>query len=154
MGKYKIIGICENEEYLTRAVDYFASKWNIDRRIYEDCIGNSLSSESLLPKWYLMLDENEIIGGYGLILNDFISRQDLFPWFCALHIEKEYRGKKLGEKLLKHGRMEAFKLGYTRLYLCTDLYEYYEKYGWKYLANGFHPWGEESRIYETYTVQN
>ncbi len=99
-----------------------------------------------------MVKGDEIIGGYGLITNDFISRQDLFPWLCALYIEENYRGKQLGSILLEHGRSEAAKLGYRKLYLGTDHDGYYEKYGWKHIANGFHPWGAESKIYERITI--
>lgn len=149
---YKIIGIRENKEYLEKAIDYFTAKWGIDRRIYADCISNCITTSSPLPRWYLMLKDEEIIGSYGLITNDFISRQDLFPWLCALFVEENYRGKKLGAKLLEHSRIEAGKLGYEKKYLSTDHNGYYERYGWRYIANGFHPWGAESRIYVNDTI--
>lgn len=144
---YEIIAIREKQEYLERGIDYFATKWGIDRKIYQDCITNSLYTESKLPHWYLMIKGGEIIGGYGLISNDFVSRQDLYPYLCALYIEEEERGRELGARLLLHGRQEAKKLGYHKLYLCTDHNNYYEKYGWKHIAKGYHPWGEESKIY-------
>ena len=144
----QIIGIRDNPEYLERGIDYFASKWGIDRRIYADSISHSITTGNPLPRWYLILKDDEIIGSYGLVTNDFISRQDLYPWLCALFIEKDQRGQQLGSKLLEHGRAEAGKLGFPKLYLCTNHDGYYEKYGWKHIANGFHPWGEESKIYE------
>lgn len=147
--EYKIISVRENPEYLERAVDYFSTKWGIERIIYQDCISNSITTKSSLPRWYLMLNnDDEIIGSYGLITNDFISRQDLWPWLCALYVDENYRGKALGGKLLEHGRREAFKLGFEKLYLATDHIGYYEKYGWEYIGTGYHPWGDESRIYE------
>lgn len=142
------MGIRENPEYLERGINYFTSKWGIDRKIYADCITHSIKTDNPLPRWYLMLKNGEIIGSYGLIANDFISRQDLYPWLCALFIEKDERGRQLGVKLLEHGRTQALKLGFGKLYLCTNHNGYYEKYGWKHIANGFHPWGEESKIYE------
>jgi len=50
----EIVSVREEKEYLDRAVDYFSSKWGIDRRIYNDCISNSSSTPSLLPRWYLI----------------------------------------------------------------------------------------------------
>lgn len=146
-----IISIRENPRYLERGIDYFSAKWGIERRIYSDCISNSITTDSPLPRWYLMVKDDLIIGSYGLITNDFISRQDLFPWFCALYIEESERGNQLGVRLLKHGRKEAAALGYKKLYLATDHAGYYEKYSWKYIATGFHPWGAKSRIYESKT---
>lgn len=144
----KIISIRENPEYLERGIDYFTAKWGIDRRIYADCISHSITTDNPLPRWYLLLYDDEIIGSYGLITNDFISRQDLYPWLCALYIEESHRGQQLGAMLLEHGRAEAAKLGFSKLYLCTDHNGYYEKYGWKHIADGYHPWGEKSKIYE------
>lgn len=148
MMSIQIVGIRDNPEYLERGIDYFASKWGIDRKIYADSITHSITTGNPLPRWYLLLKNDEIIGSYGLITNDFISRQDLYPWLCALFIEKDERGRQLGSKLLEHGRTEAAKSGFGKLYLCTNHDGYYEKYGWKHIANGFHPWGEESKIYE------
>ena len=148
----KIIGIRENPQYLEKGIDYFAAKWRIDRKVYEESITGSITTASPLPRWYLMLKDDEIIGSYGLITNDFINRVDLFPWLCALYIEENERGKQLGAKLLEHGRIEAAKLGYKKIYLCTDHDGYYEKYNWKHIGNGVHPWGTESKIYENETI--
>jgi hypothetical protein len=149
---YNIISIRENPNYLERGVDYFTAKWRIDRRIYFDCISNSITTDSPLPRWYLLMKQNEIIGCYGLITNDFISRQDLYPWLCALFIEDKERGNEYGKGLLLHGRHEAALLGYEKVYLATAHIGYYEKYSWHYIATGFHPWGAESRIYESNTI--
>ena len=45
--------------------------------------------------------------------------------------------------------LEKIKKGamYDRLYLCTDHTGFYERYGWKFIGTGYHPWGESSRIY-------
>ena len=149
----RIIGIRENPRYLQRGIDFLSTRWSVDRKIYDDCIRNSIKSKSILPRWYLMLKGDEIIGGYGLLINDFISRQDLFPWLCTLYIAKKERGKQLGARLLEHGRKEAARMGYKKIYCNTDLKGYYEKYGWKRIAKGFHPWGAESNIYVNSTIK-
>lgn len=38
--------------------------------------------------------------------------------------------------------------GYERLYLCTDLSNYYEKNNWNYIGEGYSIHGDETRIYE------
>ena len=147
--EYHVVNVRKNPEYLERAVEYFSSKWGVERRIYQDCISNSLLTSSPLPRWYLMVDGNdEIIGSYGLITNDFISRQDLCPWMCALFVDEKQRGKGLGGRLLAHAVLEAKNLGFEKVYLATDHVGFYEKYGWSFIGIGYHPWGDESRIYE------
>lgn len=145
-----IISVRDNPEYSDRTIDYFTAKWRIPQIIYQDCIANSITTTSPLPRWYLLVNSIDvIIGGFGLITNDFISRQDLWPWLCALYVEEPYRGHAFGAKMLEHGKREAKRLGYEKLYLCTDHIGYYEKYGWRYIGDGYSVKGEPGRIYES-----
>ncbi len=76
-----------------------------------------------------------------------ISRMDLMPWLCALYIEEDYRGQALGRKLIDRAKWDAIDAGYKNMYLCTDHDGYYEKYGFRNIGTGYHPWGEASKIY-------
>ena len=151
MSNISIIAIRDNHEYLDRAVNYFASKWGIPREIYYDSIFHSLTTKSPLPRWYLMLKDDQIIGIYGLITNDFNSRGDLWPWLAALYVEPSERGNAFGAKLLAHGVKEGEKLGFPTVYLFTDHIGYYEKYGWQYKCDAYGVDGEKSRVYEIQT---
>lgn len=145
----KIISVREDPRYKAKSIAYFQAKWkSVLPIIYEDCINHSTQSRNPLPQWYLLKKDDEIIGCAGLITNDFISRGDLYPWVCSVFIEETHRGNAYGSLLLEKAKTDAKKGGFTHLYLCTEHVGYYEKYGFKYIAQGYHPWGEESRIYE------
>ena len=86
----EIISIRSNPGYAVRAIDWFSSKWGIDRKEYEKSINDCISNNERLPRWYLAIGESdEIIGGCGLILNDFVDRTDLFSYLCALYVEEK-----------------------------------------------------------------
>jgi len=144
----KIISVRENPEYKEQAIEYISSKWQAPRILYEDCILHSITTPNPLPKWYLLIKENETIGCVGLITNDFISRMDLYPWLCGLFIEENHRGNSYASLLIEQTKQDAKSAGFPHLYLSTDHIGFYEKYGFKYIGTGYHPWGEESRIYE------
>lgn len=145
----RIISIRENPNYRDVAIKYFQQSWKSVRPvIYEDAITHCINARNGLPQWYLLETEGEIIGCAGLITNDFISRGDLYPWVCAVFIEEGHRGNAYGSLLLDKAKSDAKKSGYEFLYLCTKHIGYYEKYGFTYIGQGYHPWGEESRIYE------
>ena len=144
----RIISVRKYPEYTERAVNFFSSKFNISHDIYDNCIANSLGSRSPLPQWYLMTDNNDnIIGGAGIIPNDFVSRMDIGPYLCALYVEEEWRGRGLAGLLIKRIESDAAALGFENLYLCTDHTSFYERYGWHFIGYGFHPSGDKSRIY-------
>ena len=147
----RLISVRENPEQLEKIIAYFQSRWATEdsRMVYDDCIRSCMTAKSPLPQWYVLMDEEKIVAGAGLITNDFVSQMDLMPWLCALYVEPEYRGNGLGAKLIRRCIEDAAGMGFESLYLCTDHIGYYEKYGFEFLAMGYHPWGESSRIYKT-----
>lgn len=89
-----LINVKKNHRYKDSTIKFFQEKWASDenRILYEDCISSCLYSKNDLPQWYLIEKSGVIIGGAGLITNDFISRMDLYPWLCALYVEHNDTG--------------------------------------------------------------
>ena len=144
-----IISIRKHPEYKDEAISYFQEKWpSVLPIIYEDCINHSINAKNSLPQWYLLKKGHDTIGCAGLITNDFISRGDLYPWINALFIDENHRGHAYGSLLIDQAKADAKEFGFDYVYLSTEHVGYYEKYGFSYIGNGYHPWGGESRIYE------
>lgn len=145
----KIISVREEPGYKDLAISFFQSSWpSVAPIIYEDSISHSIMAKLPLPQWYLLEEDEKIIGCAGLITNDFISRGDLYPWICALFIDPAHRGNAYASLLMERAKRDAQEMGFDAVYLCTEHVGYYEKYGFKYLGKGYHPWGASSRIYE------
>jgi len=144
----RVISVRENPEFREATIEYISSKWElVSPIIYENSISHCINSPNPLPQWYLLEKGNEIIGCAGLITNDFISRMDLYPWVCALFIEEKERGNNYSSFLLEKAKEDSIKHGFKNLYLCTEHIGLYEKSGFEYLGQGYHPWEESSRIY-------
>ena len=144
-----IISIRENPEYEKRGIEYFQSVWSsILPEIYQNCISNCINAKKPLPQWYLLMENDSIIGCAGLITNDFVSRMDLYPWVCAVFIDKKFRGNNYASLLIEKAKQDTIVAGFDSLYLATDHIGYYEKFGFNYIGTGYHPWDDESRIYE------
>ena len=150
---HKIINVRDYPGGLEAAARYFHSAWpGIDTAFYLDAIRHSSGKNSPLPRFYLLMESDRIIGCYGLAVNDFISRHDLYPWFVALYIDEKKRGLSLGARLLDHALVEAAAAGFDTLYLTTDHDGYYEKYGWSRIEDGYERDGAPARIYARATV--
>ena len=147
---YDIVNVINFSRGIETAIKYIHNIWGNKSNypFYYDAIMHSSEEGKPLPRFYLMLDGEKRIGCYALLTNDLISRQDLYPWFGCVFIEKDYRGKQLGFELMKHGAKEAKQLGYSILYLTTDHDGYYEKYGWIRIEDGFEFNGDRTRIYK------
>ncbi|MCU0389931.1 MAG: GNAT family N-acetyltransferase [Thermoflexibacter sp.] len=148
-----IIEISERTDLIDKVVDYFWKCWGNDNnfKFYQDCILNSLEKEKKLPKFYIVLNKNEIIASYALLTNDIISRQDLYPWLACLFVNPKHRNKGIAEQLLIHGLQETKNKGFDRLYLSSDLENFYERKGWTHITNGFNIFDTEIKIYSKQT---
>lgn len=67
---------------------------------------------------------------------------------CALYIEEEHRGNGLGKLLIEQVKRDAHNAGFQNLYLCTTLDAYYEKFGFRFLEDGFYSDSESCKIFE------
>ena len=84
--------------------------------------------------WYLCLDEDRIVGGMGVIENDFHNRKDLSPNICAVYTEEEYRNQGIAGNLLNMTVNDLGQKGINPVYLVTNHVGFYERYGWKFLC--------------------
>ena len=81
----------------------------------------------------ILLNEKELIGFISIFPTDGDERQDLSPWYATMYVKKEYRGNGYSKILNDAILDEAKKRGIRRLYLKTDLENYYEKFGAQYM---------------------
>ena len=84
--------------------------------------------------WYLCMDNEQIVGGLGVIENDFHDRKDLAPNVCAVYTDEAYRNQGIAGKLLNMVVEDLRSKGITPVYLVTDHTGFYERYGWEFLC--------------------
>lgn len=133
MTEYKYITLREEPERKDAAAEWFHGKWGVPKDAYLECMDAYLNSETEYG-WYLCLDGDKIIGGMGVIENDFHDRKDLSPNVCAVYTEEEYRSKGIAGKLLNMVVGDMKEKGITPIYLVTDHTGFYERYDWEFLC--------------------
>ena len=116
------------------AAQWFHEKWGIPKKAYMDSMAESLTGCAPVPQWHVALENGRIIGGMGVIENDFHNRKDLTPNVCAVYTEKGRRGEGIPGKLLNFVCSAMKSKGIDTLYLVTDHTSFYEHYGWKFLC--------------------
>ena len=133
MASYRYITLREEPRLVESAARWFHSKWHVPVEAYLACMEEYLSGATELG-WYLCLEGERIVGGMGVIENDFHDRKDLTPNVCAVYTEEDCRGRGIAGNLLNMVRDDLFAKGITPIYLLTDHTGFYERYGWEFFC--------------------
>jgi GNAT superfamily N-acetyltransferase len=131
MSDYKYIKLREKPEIMEEAAAWFHSKWHVPREAYHECMVAYLSNDTEYG-WYLCLDEDRIVGGLGVIENDFHDRKDLAPNVCAVYTDEDYRCQGIAGRLLNMAVEDLMAKGISPVYLLTNHTGFYERYGWEF----------------------
>ena len=132
-NSYQYVTLRERPEMKDMAATWFHDKWSVPKEAYLECMDAYLSGETEYG-WYLCLNGSHIIGGMGVIENDFHDRKDLSPNVCAVYTEEEYRCQGIAGKLLNIVVEDMRSKKITPLYLVTNHTGFYERYGWEFLC--------------------
>lgn len=133
MERLSYITLRDKPSLKNETAQWFHNKWGVPKDAYLECMESYLNNETEYG-WYLCLDDNKIIGGVGVIDNDFHERKDLSPNICALYVEEKYRNKGIAGRLLEMVVNDLKLKDITPVYLVTDHIGFYERYGWQFLC--------------------
>lgn len=132
----KIIDIKQNKKYLKQYYKICIETWsnnktNINKRV-KDKLNNNSNLDNKISILGITIN-NKLVGFISLFKSDYELKKELTPWYSTMYVIKEYRNKGYSKILNDLILKEAKSLGYNKVYLKTDLLNYYEKFGFKYL---------------------
>lgn len=131
----KIINILKNDKLLEEYIKLCTLEWGSkkpSKEYIKEKKDKILNTDKVITVLAL-LDNNIMLGFISLFKYDGIERHDLTPWYATMYVKKEYRNKGYSKLLNNALLKEAKKLGYNKIYLKTNLDNYYEKYGAVYI---------------------
>lgn len=86
----------------------------------------------------ILLSDNTLIGFISIFPNDGDECMNLTPWYATKYVKKEYRGKGYSKILNEAILEESRKRNYKEIFLKTELTNYYEKFGAKFIKKLSH----------------
>lgn len=139
----QIFNIREKQEYLREVAELTQKEWGIktsSKKEFEEKINKKISKiinnfDNPLYCKLVLLEDDILIGFISIFPTDGDEYQNLSPWYATMYVKKEFRGKGYSKILNNAILEEAKKRGFTKLYLKTNLINYYEKFGATYLEN-------------------
>lgn len=130
---YRYLTLRDRPDLKYAAAEWFHTKWGVPAEAYLECMDAYLRGQTEYG-WYLCLCGDRIVGGMGVIENDFHNRKDLSPNVCAVYTEAEHRGCGIAGKLLDMTVEDQRAKGISPVYLVTDHTGFYERYGWEFFC--------------------
>ena len=137
----KIYNIKEKKEYLREVAELTQKEWGsktnsikefnekVNKKIIK--ITENLDNPNYCK--LVLLQDKTLVGFISIFPHDCDERMDLSPWYATMYVKEEFRGngysKLLNDAILK----EAKNRGFKKIYLKTDLINYYEKFGAHYM---------------------
>lgn len=131
---WEIIRLADRPELKAEAAQWFHEKWGIPLAAYLDSMEACVGGRAPVPQWYAAMESGRIIGGLGVIENDFHARKDLAPNVCAVYTEEDRRREGIAGALLGFACADMKARGVDTLYLVTDHTSFYERYGWEFFC--------------------
>ena len=132
--KHSIVSLNQKPAMKEELARWFHEKWSIPYSLYVESMDAALCESGAVPRWYAAMEDDRIVGGVGVIQNDFHPREDLAPNLCALYVEESHRGRGIAGELLDFACRDMSRHGVSTLYLVTDHTTFYERYGWRFLC--------------------
>ena len=143
----KIYNIKDKQEYLREVAILTQLEWgknNLSKEEFENKVDKKIEKikNFFEKKDYcklILLDDNKLVGFISIFPTDGEERKDLSPWYATMYVKKEFRRKGYSKILNSAILEEAKNRKIKRLYLKTELNNYYEKFGAKFievLSNG------------------
>lgn len=138
----KIYNVKEKQEYIEEIARLSKLEWaeydteeELNNKIQQTInkIKNNLDNPSYCK--LVLLDNDNLVGFISIFPTDGDECQELTPWYATMYVKKEYRGlgysKILNDAILKEAKIRGFK----KIYLKSELKNYYEKFGAKYIKD-------------------
>ena len=137
----KVYKIKDKIEYLKEVITLEYNEWakdketDYEKRIEEKInkVKNMLNENDFCK--LILLKGNTLVGFISIFSKDLEEFSNLTPWYATMYVKKEFRGNGYSRILDKAIKEEAKKRGFKELYLKTDIKDYYEKFGAKYITN-------------------
>lgn len=136
----EIINLKNSEKYLREYIQLCSKEWGtqcddnqlkikVDRKLEEILLNRNNKITLALG----LINDNNLLGFISLLKTDGDERNDLTPWYGTMYVKQEFRGNGYSKILNSAILEEAKRLGYNKVYLKTNLINYYEKFGAKYI---------------------
>ena len=96
---------------------------------------------------FVAIADGCIVGMVTVMKTDYYPLPEIYPWISTLFVSEEYRGNRIGAKLIDFANEYAKNLGFEKTYIPSEHVGLYEKYGYSYIKEIVNYAGGKDRLY-------
>lgn len=139
----KIYNIKDRPEYLREVITLTQKEWGKTELTQEELENKINQKIERIRELFnhpcycklILLEDNILVGFISIFPTDGEERQDLSPWYATMYVKEKYRGKGYSKILNNAILEEARNRKIKRIYLKTELTNYYERFGAEFMDN-------------------
>ncbi len=138
----KIYNLQEKQEYIKEVAILTQKEWGTykDKEEFDYKVEKKIKKiiYNFNDKYYcklILLNDKSLVGFISIFPSDGDEKSDLTPWYATMYVKEEYRGKGYSKILNDAIIEEGKKRGFEKLYLKSELENYYEKFGAIYIED-------------------
>lgn len=146
MKPKKIIAFEESSDLQSKLLLYLNNcKWNAGPFLAKLHSDNNFFVEG--DRTYFLMDGDKVVSFLTLAHQDCIDDETMKPWIGFVYTDESYRGERNSEKLIKYALKKAKEKGSYKVFLTSDHFGLYEKYGFEYIGTRKDIYNEECKVY-------
>ena len=119
-------------------IEHHSPRWEEAIAFAENCswvAGKHVAGmlrENRLSDWeafFVAVDRDRIIGYCSFLKEDYYPENRYSPWISSIFVEEGARGKRVSHRMIEAAVAYAKEHGFSRVYIPSDMSEFYEKCG-------------------------
>lgn len=125
----EIIRLQHNDEYWDKAIDFAENcSWVAGKHLAGMMRNNRFNDwESV----FFAVDNNNIYGYCTFLKEDYYQENRYSPWISSIFVTENARGKRVSHKLIECAIGYAKKIGFSKVFIPSDMEGFYEKCGFQ-----------------------
>jgi len=109
-----------------------------------------LMRENQFSEWesvFAAMENEQIIGYCTFLKTDYYPENRYSPWISSIFVENTHRGRRISQQMIETVIAYARSLGFSKVYIPSDMVGMYEKYGFSKVDELVNYGGDVDSIY-------
>ncbi|MGG5357639.1 MULTISPECIES: GNAT family N-acetyltransferase [unclassified Enterococcus] len=96
----------------------------------------------------IIVEEKDRLAGFcSIVKHDIVDTIDYQPYIATVYVDPAFRGQNLSEKIVSYAEKELKKQGFEKIYIVTQLVDFYEKLGYQKIGEANDRFDRKMSVY-------